>query len=333
MKSSTIKIVAFFITMLMLLSIIQLPVQANTDEENIILKKAENEFIIYYKDICNNEFQFAFSKDQTIEEANLSFTNSVKDQLTENALYVAYIDETSYNQVVDGNVTYIWIKDMNDTTIVSGAKLDLGNAIDDSIIAVVNNTTKRISVDTTQTYQTNAIIDGVDTTVTTGKVVIEEKEGAKYSYQLIRLTDNTTDANKLFELAEKLKEDISDTYTNLSLTKQFYDLYMKLMPTDWTDVDNAEILQPENTVQGDKYILYLKEEISGAEATVDSKFLVCEYKEDQGSDKKEETITETVKLPVTYDSIALIVVFAIVILAIIIVAILKVKSNKKEKHS
>ena len=334
MKSSTVKIIAFLLTVLMLLLMIQMPIQANTEEKNIILKKANDEFIIYYENICNNEFQFAFSKDKTTGEGDLSFTNSVKDQLTEKSLNVAYIDTTSYNQVVENSTTYIWIKDMNDNLVISGEELDLKNSIDDSIIEVVNNTTKRIEVDTTQKNQTNEMVNEVDTTITTGKVVIKEQEGARYSYQLIKLADNTTEANQLFDLAEKLKENITDTYTNLSLTKQFYDLYMELMPVEWTDVENGEILQPEDTVEGDKYILYIREDIPETDkTTIDAKFLVCEYEQDAGFDKKEETITETVKLPVTYDSIVLIVVFAIIILAIIIVAILKVKSNKKDKQN
>ena len=110
------------------------------------------------------------------------------------------------------------------------------------------------------------------------------------------------------------------------------DLYTQLMPTDWTEVDNSEILQPEEAREGDKYIVYIKEE-QGQTSTIDAKFLVCRYEEDQGKNQEEKTITETVKLPVTYDSIALIVALAIIILAIIIVAILKLKANKKEKNS
>lgn len=71
--------------------------------------------------------------------------------------------------------------------------------------------------------------------------------------------------------------------------------------SEWTAVENSEILQPENTVEGDKYIVYIKE-TKGNDETVDAKFLTCVYKEDAGVDKEEKTITETVKLPVTFDS-------------------------------
>lgn len=333
MKKSTIKLVAFGMLVLMLLSIFTVPVKAETYEK-VVLKKADKEFLIYYKDICNDEFEFAFSVDNS-QPADDLFTRSAKDQADEGALDVAYVDETLYDIYFDTNkAAYIWIKDNNDKMVVSADLVDLTDALNDEMIELVNNTTKRIDVDTTQTHETHEIVDGVDTTITTGKVVVDEKSGAKYSYTLTRLTDTTTKANKLFDLAEALKEDISDTYTNLSLSKQFYDLYMDLMPTDseWTEVENSEILQPDNTVEGDKYIVYLKEETADS-TTVDAKFLTCVYKADEGVEQKEETITETVKLPVTFDSgTILFIILGIIVLALVIFAIIRVKANKKDEN-
>lgn len=332
MKKSTIKLVAFGMLVLMLLSIFTVPVKAETYEK-VVLKKADKEFLIYYKDICNDEFEFAFSLDKSQPTDDL-FTRSAKDQADEGALDVAYVDETLYDTYFTTNKAYIWIRDNNDQMLVSADLVDLTDALNDGMIELVNNTTKRIDVDTTQTHETHEMVDGVDTTVTTGKVVVDEKGGAKYSYTLTRLTDTTTKANKLFDLAEALKEDISDTYTNLSLSKQFYDLYMELMPTnsEWTEVENSEILQPDNTVEGDKYIVYLKEETADS-ITVDAKFLTCVYKADEGVDQKEETITETVKLPVTFDSgTILFIILGIIVLALVIFAIIRVKANKKDEN-
>ena len=332
MKKSTIKLVAFGMLVLMLLSIFTVPVKAETYEK-VVLKKANKEFLIYYKDICNDEFEFAFSLDKSQPTDDL-FTRSAKDQADEGALDVAYVDETLYDTYFTTNKAYIWIRDNNDQMLVSADLVDLTDALNDGMIELVNNTTKRIDVDTTQTHETHEMVDGVDTTVTTGKVVVDEKGGAKYSYTLTRLTDTTTKANKLFDLAEALKEDISDTYTNLSLSKQFYDLYMELMPTnsECTEVENSEILQPDNTVEGDKYIVYLKEETADS-ITVDAKFLTCVYKADEGVDQKEETITETVKLPVTFDSgTILFIILGIIVLALVIFAIIRVKANKKDEN-
>ena len=61
MKKTRIKILTYFAILLMLISVVQMPVMAVTKENTIILQKAEKDFIIYYNEICNNEFKFAFS--------------------------------------------------------------------------------------------------------------------------------------------------------------------------------------------------------------------------------------------------------------------------------
>ena len=327
------KIMAVLVIAIMLIGIVSVPVLASTNEK-VILKNSDNEYLIYFKEFCRKEFQFAISQDSKTAEADLNFVNSAKDQPASAAgtLNVAYIDEASFESIFGKNptslVAYIWVKDAEDNTVIKADKLDLNEAVTDKMIETVNGTTKRIDVDTEKQYQRNVVEDGVSKTVTVGKVVLNEKEGAKYSYVLTKLDDKTTGANKLFELADTLKNSIDDTYINLSLSKQFYDLYVKLMPSnsEWTAVENSEILQPENTVEGDKYIVYINE-------TVDAKFLTCVYKEDAGVDKEEKTITETVKLPVTFDSGAILfTVLGIIIIALAIFVFIRIKSNKKDEN-
>ena len=251
MKGLKSKSIVCAIIVMLLFIITQLPVRA-TNEENVIMKKADKEFIIYYKDICNSEFQFAFSVTDETKQEDLNFTNSVKDQIGQGELNVAYIDEILYSQYFNTSTSaYIWIMDNDGKIVVEADKVDLLTALDDSMINEVNSITKKISIDTTKEHQTNEMINGVDTTVTTGKVVINAKENAKYYYQLVRVSDENSSYAELFELAEQIKEGISGTYNQLNITKQFYDLYSSLVPTEddsnWTEVSNMEILQPEDT--------------------------------------------------------------------------------------
>ena len=51
MKKTTIKLVAFVMMVLMLLSIFTVPVKAE-NYEKVVLKKSDKEFLIYYKEIC-----------------------------------------------------------------------------------------------------------------------------------------------------------------------------------------------------------------------------------------------------------------------------------------
>lgn len=335
MKKQKIKLVAFASLLIMLLTMFTMPVMAVTNEK-VILKKADKEFLIYYKDICNEEFEFAFSK--TNSEEGLNFKHSGQDQLTENSLNVAYVDEALYDEFFKDNneKAYIWIRDNADTMLVSAELIDLSDSLNDEMINEVNTMTivdeasERITVDTTQVNKTNKMVDGVDTTVTTGKVVVKEKTGAQYSYQLMKASEGT-EAKELFDLARALEKENSDTYTNLSLAKKFYDLYSELIPTEWTAVEDSEILQPESTITGDEYVLYIKEE-TDTNITVDAKFLTCVYEEDKGVDQKEETITEVVKLPVTFDSGSILfIILGIIVLALIVFVVIKLKSNKKDE--
>ena len=339
METKIKKITSVLLLAIMIIAMASVPVLATTNEK-VILKNSNNEYLIYFKEFCKKDFQFAISKNDKAVETELNFVNSAKDQPASSgeALNVAYIDEASFESIFGKNptslVAYIWVKDAEDNTVIKADKLDLNEAVTDKMIETVNGTTKRIDVDTEKQYQRNVVEDGVSKTVTVGKVVLNEKEGAKYSYVLTKLDDKTTGANKLFELADTLKNSIDDTYINLSLSKQFYDLYVKLMPSnsEWTAVENSEILQPENTVEGDKYIVYIKE-TKGNDETVDAKFLTCVYKEDAGVDKEEKTITETVKLPVTFDSGAILfTILGVIIIALIIVAIIRKKSEKKDEN-
>lgn len=342
MRKSTIKFLAFGIIILMLLSLVQLPVMAATENETtvskIILKKAENAYMIYYKDICNAEFEFAFATSK--DAKTLDFTSSAKDQVTDEGLNIAYITEaTLATYFADSDVAYVWIRDVNDNILVEADEINLNNVLDDEMIELVDTTTKRITnVDTTQKHETNAMIDGIDTTVTVGKVVIEPKENATYSYELIKASDENAEAKELFEVAEKIQEGTTNTYESLSLTEQFYNLYTDTVPgeKDWTVVENNEILQPENTATGDKYVVWIKEEVKNAtgktNTTIDAKFLICEYEYDEGKDEVEETIIETVKLPVTFDSgIILFIALGIIVLALVIFVVIRVKTNKKDE--
>lgn len=152
MKGSKIKFVVFGIIMLVLLSIIQLPTMASTNtEESIVLKKSDKEFLLYYKNICNNEFEFAFSQNQDEKEENLNFKKSALDQITENASNVAYIDETIYDLFFTNTKTaYIWIRNTENKMLLKADLVNLENALDDKAINLVDTTTKRIQVDTSK---------------------------------------------------------------------------------------------------------------------------------------------------------------------------------------
>ena len=150
----------------------------------------------------------------------------------------------------------------------------------------------------------------------------------EYSYILIKESEEYA---KLTDLATRISKFNSETnmYTQIQVYSEFFNKSKELAPdnaAEWIKVENNEILQPEDSENGEKYILWIKEENSTTQK-LDIQFLTShkEYSEE----KIIETITT--KLPVTYDNNTLLIVLAILIVAIIAVLIRIKVLNKKEK--
>lgn len=328
----------YFLFVLILLLSITTSVNAATNDK-IILQKSEKEYIIYFKDICNNEFNYAFSLNKDTEKENLIFISSVKDDLQEEKLNVAYIDETIYNKYFkdNENKSYIWVKDSEGNFKIEGEEINLNNGImSDSIIEFINTTTKRIKgeeVNNPDYAYKNIWTDGegVKHTVVLSQFFIDIKEGNKYYFQLVKIPngDTTTEASKLYNLAEKLKKGGMAKYEQFLTQLEFYNLFQELQPkaedTNWLVTENGEIREPEDTITGDRYIIWLKSE-NGDEVIQDAKFLEC-YQEDK-EEREKYTPIEVVKTPKTFDSKALLIVFGIIILLIVIVLVLRKNSTK-----
>lgn len=321
-------------------------VLANTNEK-IILKKDEKEFLIYYKEYCNEEFQFAISSNNQTSEEDLNFRNSAKDQSNEasNALNIAYINEEIFNEVfskdnTEASKAYIWIKNENEKIVLKKDEIDFTKAVSDEILTFVNETTKadqdtsRIKIDTTKTDTKYVEEEGIETSITTGKISVFANEGSTYYYNLIKVSENAK-ATELYSLAENMQTVDENAYSELEKVEKFYNLYNELMPSssEWTKTDDGEIKQPESARTGDKYLAYIKEVNAEGEEIIDVKLLVSVYEqEEKRISEEDKTITETVKLPVTFDSgVILFIVFFAIIVALVIVLIIKNRTNKKEE--
>lgn len=332
MKSLAQKLLLFFIVVTVLSFIIPTLSKATT-ENLLILKKASNEYLIYCEDVMDKEFEFAFSTDEKELKEDLILYSSAKDSNTAVQNNIAYIDAKIYSQYFadDTLSTYLWIK-VGEDYVVDGEKIDLDNAIDEEMIDLVNTSTKRILVDTEGKDVTTETIDGVVTTVTKGKIDIKDEETSKYYYQIIGLPMNE-DYIKLFDLADEIStlDENTNIYSKLELSKEFYNLYTKLVPDvsekEWVEVEEMQILQPQDSKNGEKYIVWIKKD----NKVTDVQFLTSYEDYEQEIVKEQVVIKETSKLPVTYDSITLIVIFALIVVAIVILIVLRRKSNKKEE--
>ena len=331
-----IRFLVFIIALIMILAFFYSPVKADSSEKIIV--KTDDGYMIYLKDLCKEQFMFAISTEDSVTDEE--YKSSALDKNTGNeALNVAYIDATA-----DASKPInIWVKDTDGNILIEKEPVDLKEAIDEDTINLINTTTianaktSRIEVDTTQTKELkNEVINGVDTKVEVGKVVVKEKNNAKYFYALYNASgDNANEkAKELYELSEKMKsEKTDDTYEYLKNLKQFNTLYNELNPTQWTPVENGEIVQPETAREGDKFVIYIREVDENGNEVVDAKLLECVYKYTPKYEKEpDKEVKEVVKLPVTYDSGTILLIIAgVIIVALIIVMILKKKSNKKEE--
>lgn len=306
MQNLKIKII-FLVGIFSLILLLGLPV--NAANENLqLVKQSETDYLIYINEHLEESFEFAFSEDET-EPA--TFYEAATDE-AEGGNYIAYI-----NQYTTGK--YMWAKNTEGTYFAEGVELDLSKAIPENELKAIQNVTKKIAVDTAQVQVEEKEINGNTVTVTTGKVVFENE--GEYEYQIKEL--DTDEYKNLMDLAERISKINSETdmYTKLGLYTEFNTLYNKLLSelTDaWTTVENQEILQPEDTENGDKYVLWIKDG-----NTIDAQFLTSKYVEEKVVEKI------TTKLPVTYDNNTLLIVLAVLVLAIVVVSI-RIKSLKKE---
>lgn len=321
---------------------IPLNIFANSEEISIVkMQKDKQEYMIYINGYTDKTFKYALSNNANPEEMDLVYINSITD-LGKNS--VALINAETYEKL-KSNTIYIWAKDGNENLILEGEKLNLENSLAKENLDLVEKTTKKISVEIADSKEKsteikNEDVDGVKETTSVGTLKITDKDAKKstYYYERVKTIDSEEYA-KLTELAEKINSQYENMniFEKIKIAKQFDDLYSKLISeAKWEKVENLKVEQPESLEQGngigDKYVIFLKKVAQNGEITTDVQFLQ-EYYDYQPNVEKEQVVTkETAKLPITYDSITLIIVLAVIIIAIVIIFIrMKTLENKDEE--
>jgi len=346
MKKVKLKIAKILFIAIALIITIQIPQFAVTDNDKIIIQKSERSFIIYYKNICNSEFNFAFSSNKNADESELVFITSVKDEIQKEKLNTAYINEEIYDTYFKDNEdkAYIWIKDADMKYVVKAEEIDLSEeyVMTDEKIDFVKNTSKRITgeevVNPNETYKKIWTDENnIEHTIILSQYLVHTNEDTNYYYQLEKIPkgDLSSQASTLYNIAEKLKNGIDSKFEQFITQKDFYNLYQELQPgkndSNWIKLEaNGKILEPEDTITGDKYIIWLKAE-KGNDVKQDAAFLLC-YQEDTEKVVK-EVLEEIVKLPRTYESTASIIAFCVIMFLIIVVLVLRHKTNKDKRQN
>ena len=338
--NNNIKKILFIFSIIFFLFTFSINVFASNEElaiTSIKSKDGKDEFLIYINDHTKNKFKYAFTNKEKTEAMDLNYINSVIDNLGNQ---VAILNAETYEELSNEKI-YMWVKDENGEEIINGVQLDLSEALSQEKMQTVETITKKIEVEIADTKEkveaTNPIsqkeVDGVTENVKVGYIKIVDNKDAKYYYRLIKTTDSM-DFEKLMELAKEMSKNYekNDMYGKINICKEFYDLYTKLIEkTNWEEVENMTINQPEESVEDDEYVVFIKK-VEVENETVDVQFLTSydDYKENV---IKEQIVTqETTKLPITYDNIILLIIaFVIIVFALVIIFIRIRKLSKRNE--
>lgn len=322
-------------SLLIITIITLLPAFSFAQSENIqMIKKSENEYMIYVSGLLDEEFQFAFSNDATVDKSTLvDFKDSATDQL-ENGNHIAYIDSDLYTTYFEGkDNTFLWVK-QGESYKLEAEKVKLSKALSEDEIQSFNLVTKAIEVEVGEKELPTETVNGVEISHKIGTIKITDDQTATYSYEMVKATEGS-EAEKLIELAKKMNT-LNDTniFEQLSVYNEFKEVYLNLMPaendTKWTKVNDYTIEQPQDSKKGDRYLVWIKQE-TVENSVIDVQIMICDNDYTPEYETQEVVIKETTKLPITGDNLVLFVVAGIILALIIAVVVLKVKNKKETK--
>ena len=324
LKKSLIFLVVFLLLIIM-------PIEIQAVNENLRIVKSNDDYVIYIEGYENKEFSFAFSNNVEVLPEDLNYINNWDDQ---EGIHVACLDN-GFGLDLTQKV-FLWVKDVENNDVLSKVELDLNKVLNLTEISELNSLTKRIDVDLTKKDVVEEVIDGIMTTKESGKIVITEKEEkAGYKYDLYKLEDgnNASEIVKLLKDSEKLsKESMIEKIDLLTETDEKLDALVK--NANWQTVSDMEIKQPEESVNGDKYLVLLQKTDAKQNIETDLQILECYDKETQATAVEQVPVRTTSILPVTGEEIGIYVFLGIVILLIVLVVIKIVflmRKNKNEK--
>ena len=324
----------FVLVLALVILALVIPTKIFAATQSVAIVKIEDDYSIYIDGLENKDFKFSFTN-QKPESDNPGDSNLIANWEDNNGVHIACLESTSE---IDLNETVYMIIEADGETTVT--ELDLENAIEKAEMANIEALTTIISVDTNQTTTTSDNENGVATTQTVGQVDITESseynyEDYEYKYQLIKIdgTESET-AKQLSDLVDSLQTSYStlSTYNKILKTKEIRDLYNSLKDeASMSDVKDYVIYQPEDSKEGDKYLVLLQQLSGGRVVREDIQFLVCTEGHQQEVVKEVKEIKKATALPRTFDSIILLVVLVVIVIIAIAVILRVKKLSKNEK--
>lgn len=292
-------------------------------ENNISLVKTNSTNYMVYVENLNDSFKYAISNSSSTEPTEFEVSS-----IDSNENNVALIDAST---ISDTDNVYLWIKTGAEQAVAT--KVDLNDYIDFSDVTTINNLTKRIPVTNDEQEQTVTDSDNKTKTVVVGITKINDDETKNYEYSLVKLpaSDEINDLVALFEKINSFNEE-TELYTVTTTYKEFIRLYKNIASSiTFNVVENMEIKQPEDSITGDRYVMFLRKLDGSDVIDADMQILNCLRKEDNGTNEivTQKEVQKAVKLPITGDNLVLLAGFVALVVTLIVLLIVKKKSSKK----
>ena len=291
--------------------------------ENIAIKEDGGQYTIYTKDMGDNFIYFAFSDNEN--ETNLVFQSPKKDA---DNINVAFVSSDAYNTYFsDDNKSYMFIG--NDISNLTKVEVDLSDRINNSDIDLFNNLTNIIKV---KTDKKSEVVEEetktITTTIGTVKIVDENINDVKYAI----LKDGYED---FISRLEEIKNLDSDKYTKIKKISELKKIYNTLVTNaQLSPVNNNEIIQPVDTLNGDNYFLILSGKDNSGKVIYDIRLLTSFVSKDSVLKEatKQKEVEKVVNSPITNDSLILIAVAGGLLLILITLLVIKFLNKKKVQN-
>ena len=287
-----------------------------------IVKLDEEKYIIYLEELQDKEFNYSILLNQ--DEDYNKFTNLESTTDSENN-HVAVIEKKDFD-FNENDKAYLKIKQNNQ---ISTVEIDFSQAITKQDLQKAETTCKRINTEILSELEDENFTDenGVHKILKVGGLKIEDDNNSQYFYEIKKANDT-----EIMDIAKRINNEYQnmDMYNKIKITKEFNEKYNSLInKAEWSEVEENTIKQPKDAEENSEYVVLIKK-VKDDQETTDIKFLTSIEDKNEAYENEKIAIQETSKLPITGDSMILIVTFILVLGSLIFTFIKMRKSNEKE---
>lgn len=314
------------ITMLLISLLAYIPITTFADNQVTnapqIVKLDEEKYIIYLEELQNTKFDYSILSNEEGEYDEQKSLESTSDS-ENNQVAVIQNEDFDFEK---NNKAYLKIKQNNQ---ISTVEIDFSKAITKQDLQNAETTCKRINTEILSDLVEQDFNDesGVHKILKVGGIKIEDDNNSQYFYDI----ENANDT-EIMEIAKKINSEYQnmDMYNKIKITKEFNEKYNSLInKAEWNEVEENTIKQSKDAEENTEYVVLIKK-VKDNQETTDIKFLTSIEDKNEAYENEKIATQETSKLPITGDSIVLIVAFVLILIALIFTFIKMRKNNEKE---